>query len=95
MQKETERPAELSEKNWELVNSLSPKDRDEVYRYLWAGHVREDVRARAEEILEPALAEDEVDRAAYLYVYEGEYDCNLSYWDNIDNLIYRQTTTLL
>lgn len=94
MQKETERPAELSEKNWKLVKSLSPADRDEIYRYLWAGHVREDVRARAEETIEPALTEEEVCNAAYLYVYEGDYDCNLNYWANIDALIYEQTLSL-
>ena len=32
---------------------------------------------------EDALCEDVVNA----YVYNRDYDCNLSYWDNIDNLI--------
>ena len=33
------------------------------------------------------LTDEQIEKAAELYVYEGVYDCNLSYWDNIENLI--------
>lgn len=37
------------------------------------------------------LSDEELDsiaeEAAYRYVYEKDYDCNLDYWDNLNNLI--------
>ncbi len=33
------------------------------------------------------LSDDRIENIANRYVYEGRYDCNLSYWQNIENLI--------
>lgn len=51
-------------------------------------HVKEDVECHAEE-MELTLTEDQVEFAAQCYVYDGDYDCNMTYWDNIEKLINR------
>jgi hypothetical protein len=68
------------------VKNMSSEQKDAIYRYLWTQHVYEDVENRAEET-ETALSEEQIDEVVEEYVYYGNYDCNLSYWDNIDNLI--------
>ena len=76
----------LSEKMHSFVKTLSSTERDELYRYLWSDYVRNDVREHlsrddiglSDEDVN-AIVEDVVE----YYVYNGEYDCELSYWDNI------------
>ena len=60
--------------------------RDKIYREVWKEHVIEDIR----EFLKDnnmELDEEHIDKAATLYVMNGQYDCNLSYWSNIENVI--------
>lgn len=76
--------------NEELINMIDSLDftqRDAIYRHLWSKYVEEDVRARAEE-RGIELSEDEIELVVDKYVHNGDYDCNLPYWDNIDNLIW-------
>ena len=75
--------------NEELINMIDSLDfsqRDTIYKHLWTEYVEEDVRTRAEE-RKIKLSEDQIGYVADRYVYDGDYDCDLSYWDNIDNLI--------
>lgn len=75
--------------NEELINMIDSLDfsqRDTIYRHLWTEYVEKDVRARAEE-RKIKLSEDQIGYVKDRYVYNGDYDCNLSYWNNIDNLI--------
>lgn len=78
---------ELKPETQAMLDSLPDTELDSVYRYLWAQHVREDVESHAEDI-DAELTEEEIDKIVERYVYEGDYDCNLSYWDNIENLIW-------
>lgn len=74
----------------ELISRMSDSQKDSVYRLLWAEHVKEDVLARLEEReddIPENFVKEFVEEVVTQYVYEGKYDCNLSYWDNIDNLI--------
>jgi len=78
----------------EIANKLSAKQKDDLYRILWKEHVKEDVESELEQCDDEALeslSDEEmeafVDQIATRYVYNGDYDCNLSYWDNIGNLI--------
>lgn len=65
---------------------LSYKVRDDIYRDVWYEHVLEDVKSYAES--EGIEISDEVaGNCAIRYVYDGRYDCNLNYWQNIANLI--------
>ena len=71
----------LSEKMHSFVKTLSSTERDELYRYLWSDYVRNDVREHlsrddiglSDEDVN-AIVEDVVE----YYVYNGEYDCELS-----------------
>lgn len=80
----------IDEKLQKKVDELSAQERDDIYRYLWAQHVREDVESYSKNI-GVVLDETEKDSIANLYVYDGEYDCNLTYWENIENLINQVT----
>lgn len=70
------------------IEYLSETAKDAIYRQVWAEHVKEDVKARLR-YRGIELTEDAVGDIAYRYVYEGQYDCNFSYWDNLDNHIDR------
>lgn len=69
-----------------MIDNLPPRDQDTVYRYLWMQRVVEDIETFAEE-REIDLTDEEIDIIAERYVCEGDYDCNFSYWDNLENLI--------
>lgn len=77
----------------QLVNGLNAVDKDALYRRLWLDHVKEDVANRLEETKPDSFDVDSeefdeaVEAIAHAYVYDGKYDCNLTYWENIDNLI--------
>lgn len=70
----------------ELFNEMTDTQKDDVYRKVWAGHVHKDVM----ELLEKEENKEEIaESITNAYVYDGKYDCNLSYWDNLHNLIER------
>lgn len=62
----------------------------EIYRKVHYEYVLEDVKSFAEEN-NIELTDDEAEEAAYRYVYDCKYDCNLSYWQNIENVILYAT----
>ena len=69
-----------------MLDNTTYASKDEIYRYLWSQHVKEDVENYTNEIgIE--LDEGEIDIIVDRYVYQGDYDCNLNYWQNIENLI--------
>ena len=69
-----------------LLDEQSSYEKDQLYRKLWLSYVMEDIQSHAEDI-DAELTEDQIARAADIYVYHGKYDCNITYWDNIENLI--------
>lgn len=70
------------------IKTLNYEAQDAIYRALWLEHVMNDVRNKIEEMeLEDVHDETDVELIAKQYVYDGEYDCELPYWDNIENLI--------
>lgn len=74
-----------------LFNSLTEEEKDYIYRSQWKRHVALDVCDEIDLYRDGPHAEGELDDIskfiAEKYVDEGEYDCNLSYWDNIYNLV--------
>lgn len=74
-------------------DKLSYEEKDAIYRAVWLNHVKNDIKAfiKDEDV---ALTEDQIDHIARLYVYDGEYDCNLSYWDNLSNLINEEKRSI-
>lgn len=69
-----------------IINSLNDYEKDMLYRILWLEYVKQDIDQFAEDN-DIDIEEGDVDVAAERYVFEGEYDCNLSYWVNINNLL--------
>lgn len=78
----------MGDKIQSIIESLTNSEKDSLYRVLWEEHVKEDVAIFCEDN-DIDCTDKLVDSVAYDYVYDGEYDCNLSYWDNIGNLIQR------
>lgn len=69
----------------EILEKLTYEEQDTLYRKLWKEHVKADIQSfMTEEDIE--LSEKEVNQAAERYV-GGRYDCNLSYWENVRNVI--------
>lgn len=73
----------------ELVKNMTSVVKDEVYRLIWHEHVKEDVLKMLEEKdLDKSIDQDDLaDEVAGRYVYEGDYDCNQAYWNNLETLI--------
>ena len=67
------------------TDMISDELREKIYREVWTSYVEEDIIARCEDI-GVDLKEGQAWTCAELFV-QGKYDCTLSYWDNIDNLI--------
>lgn len=65
-----------------MINKLNPTIKDLIYRNLWEDYVTEDVKSVA-----PNLPPDVEYNIINDIVYEGKMDSNISYWDNITNMI--------
>ena len=63
------------------LKNVDPTTFDTLYRLFWESYVREDFETLGD------FSEDELDSYVYDYVYNGNYDCNLSYWNNLENII--------
>ena len=72
-----------------FVDMLPYEMADSIYRELWSAHVKEDFEVRIEERFNDYfdITDEDINKMVNLYVYDGRYDCEQSYWDNIDNLI--------
>lgn len=67
------------------------KTDEEIYREKLKAYTKDDVLAQLAE--NPNVTDDMdvdaiADTVAEMYAENGDYDCNRTYWDNIDNLIY-------
>lgn len=88
---DNEKQTHIQEKAKKLLQNVSPEMKDALYRSVWHEHVQDDVRGHMEgtgyDLSDYDLSEDEITLIADRYVYEGEYDCNCSYWDNLEALM--------
>lgn len=80
------------EKVKEILDSLDSVVRDQVYRYLWADYVKEDVQNALDVYIESGdLSEKDADMVkadvVERIVDEGDLDSNISYNQNIDNFV--------
>lgn len=60
--------------------------KEKIFRSQLKNYTKQDVYNYLEEN-SLSLSENSVDEIAYRYAYEGDYDCNLSYWTNIGILV--------
>ena len=72
-----------------IYAALSDRQKDDLYRKVWEEHVLEDVQSRMIDLDIEDPDNHISTSAAHDYVRNGDYDCNCSYWDNIDALINR------
>lgn len=80
------------EKIKEIIDSADKDTVNQVYKYLWSGYVREDVKNALDVYIESgdlreAYADIITNEAVMNIVENGRLDCNLSYNDNINNAI--------
>ena len=72
-----------------IIGLLSEEEKDKIYHDERKRYVYEDVLSLLDQT--PDIPEDTDIEAVSANVAElfddGEYDCNLSYWDNLDSLI--------
>jgi hypothetical protein len=78
----------------ELCSEILPKERELIYRIVHKNYVSQDVLNRIREkhdLYTNDLTDEELkplcDEVAEMYVFNGDYDCNLPYWSNIDALL--------
>lgn len=65
-----------------ILDELNCCEKDLLYRKLWSHYVELDVTSEHSD-----LSQEEVDKVVERIVYEGDMDCNLSYWDSISNIV--------
>lgn len=76
----------LQPKLEKILAGLTEQEKNDIYYHLRYQHVLQDCYDFCEQ--EDLSASDEtLEQAATLYVYDGDYDCNLPYWSNIANVI--------
>ena len=76
----------LQPKLEKILAGLTEQEKDDIYSHLHYQHVLQDCYDFCEQ--EDLSASNEtLEHAATLYVYDGDYDCNLPYWPNIANVI--------
>ena len=87
---------ELNKVTKDVLAGLSEEDqrilKEDLYYLGRYEHTKEDVFTQFEQDERTeGLSEEELNslagQCAYRYTYEGDYDCNLNYWTNIQNLI--------
>lgn len=78
--------SDLTGKALEFAESASSTDMDMIYRKVKYQYVVNDIKDRIKDT-KTELTDAQIAYAAHRYAYDGKYDCNLSYWDNIDNCI--------
>lgn len=81
----------MNEKLNKILESLSYEEKDLLYRKLWYNYVLEDVQ----EVIENSdISINNPDAIANVvakkYVYDGDYDCEKTYWDNIEYLLQKE-----
>lgn len=64
-----------------FLDKLPSDIKDSFYRKIWAEHVYEDICN-----MDTKVSKKRAEKIAEAYV-NGRYDCNRSYWDNLDDLL--------
>lgn len=73
----------------ELLTELNYSTLDYIYRKLWVNHLKEDIISRIKDNFSwLKYSDNDIEESAKRYAFEGDHDCNCTYWDNIDAIIY-------
>ena len=74
----------------DLIKILPYETLNEISNYIDFINTKEDIKLEMEYDLNEMSKEQQdafAEKVAHRYVYDCEYDCNLSYWENLDNII--------
>ncbi|MBO7451203.1 MAG: hypothetical protein J6U54_12645 [Clostridiales bacterium] len=78
----------VDEKTKECIAKMTPLEKDQMYRALWFEAVVEDMNAvKGDEELTNELTDIDISKAAERFVYDCDYDCELSYYSQIQFLL--------
>lgn len=82
-------PTTTEQKGTDILATWSETEKKHRIPSVMTSHVIEDISSYMEEYLkmDQYLTNDEIVHAARRYVYDGRYDCNLSDWQNLKNLM--------
>lgn len=78
----------ISNEQKEKIDVLSYEEKDQIYRYLWQGHIENDVREYVKSESATVLTDEQITEVAARFVH-GDYDCNIDYWSNIGALVHK------
>lgn len=71
-----------------IVKELNHLEKDELYRLLWSKYVKEDFLSQLD--YDDNFTDEDIDDCVKKYVYNSDYDSNLDYWTNINNIIEKR-----
>lgn len=81
----------------EIFASMNDKEKDALYRILWSDYIAEDVNGALYQMSDKKIAnmdnddyDELVEAVVNRYVYNGEHNRNIPYWDNINSLIMEE-----
>ena len=82
-----------------ILDGLEPEIGDAIYDLVHMKYLKADALQRMSEESYYKDFSDETkqmlaDRVAERYAIDGDYDCDMSYWDNIYNLLHEETESL-
>ena len=81
----------------ELFTKMTDSQKEGIFRMVWADYIKEDVEGILMGDIKHKIPEDEAEYDALVeeivndYVYNGNYENERPYWDNIDALIEKHT----
>ncbi len=87
---------DLDEKTKKVLKGLKKADKtavmEDIYRHVLAEYTKNDVKTWMEgddrfDSISETERDSFADFCAERWAYNGDYDCDQSYWDNIQNLI--------
>lgn len=82
-----------------ILDGLEPEIGDAIYDLVHMKYIKADALQKMSEESYYKDFSDETkqmlaDRVAERYAIDGDYDCDMSYWDNIYNLLHEETEAL-
>ena len=70
-----------------ILNKLTTEEKEYIYNAVRKKHIAEDVITHATEEMGITIDETTAQLIAKQWVEDNRYDCNYSYWANIESLI--------
>ena len=69
-----------------VTGNMDPGTADALYRAVWKDRLKQEIAAWIRNA-GTSLTPEQLDYAAQRWVYDGKYDCGLSHWENIAEIV--------